>query len=99
MSSVTPATVEECVKYMRETGKKSIIPTLDADLVTASTVNLKLWFPAPSLLSIIACNNKNLASVLIGKCVAGFTGLIWTNQSSKFLRMSRATRVCSRQLC
>jgi hypothetical protein len=68
LSSVTPTTVEECVKDMRETGKKCVIPTGDTTSVTATTVNHKLGFPAPSLPSIIACNNKNLASVLIGKC-------------------------------
>lgn len=58
--------VEECVKYLKETGKKCVIPAFDANVITAAAINQRIGYPAPSLLSLVACHNKNLTRTLLG---------------------------------
>ena len=64
MPAVNNATVKECVKYLKETGKKCLIPARDADTLTTSVVNQQLGYPTPSTTSIVCCNNKNIARTL-----------------------------------
>jgi hypothetical protein len=40
LSRVTPNTVEECVKHMKETGKKCVVPSSDSETVSAGAVYL-----------------------------------------------------------
>ena len=63
---VNTASLQECVKHLKDTGKKCVLAGHDEAALTAAIVNKQLGYPAPSALSIICCNNKNLTRIIMG---------------------------------